>query len=301
MQGGIYLKKNRLYVLIAALVIFQLVLLLKINRLESQMEYTKNQMNNLSSDIRNDMNAIYSNVDDMLNRKESLIEISTTEIGAVNRDNLTVPITFTLTPKEVGENTMVNLDFNGELFKMDKMGTSFTATMDRSIFSDALPIILIEENGVIKTMDTKQIGIIDIKNEIFPSMFPRLLGQASYSGDTYSRSGNLSVDIKESNKDIKFTKIRLVIKVDERTISEEIIPNEVFDAGYEINKKIPLGKDEVSTMIVIATDSIGLEHHYTIDTWIGKSNKQREPWFEEEYIYSPDGKLLWESEYRKSY
>ena len=295
------MKKNGLYVLIVALVISQFILLLKINRLESQTEYTKNQIINLSNDIKNDMNSIYSNVDDMLNRKESLIEISTTEIGSVNRDNLTVPIIFTLTPKEVGKNTMVNLDFNGELLPMDRMGTSFTATVDRSIFSDALPIIVIDENGVNKTMDKKQIGISDIKNEVFPNMFPRFLGQASYSGDTYSRSGNLSVDIKESNKGIKFTKIRLVIKVDDKTVSEEIIPNDVFDSGYEINKRIPLGKGEVSTMILIVTDSIGLEHHYTIDAWTGGSDRQRETLFEEEYIYSPDGRLLWESKYIKSY
>lgn len=295
------MKKNGLYVLIGALIISQFILLLKINRLESQTEYTKSQMNNLSDEIRNDMNTIYSNVDDMLNKKESLIEISTTEVGSVNSDNLTVPITFTLTPKEVSANTTVSLDFNGELFSMDKMGTSFTTTVDRSIFSDALPIIVIDENGVKKTMDAEQIGIHDIKNKIFPNMFPRLLGQASYSGDTYSRSGNLSMEIKESNEYIKFTKIRLVIKVDEDIISEEIIPNDVFNSDYEISKKIPLGEGEVSTMIVIATDSIGLEHHYTIDTWIGGSNRQREPWFEDEHIYSPDGKLLWQPEYQKHY
>lgn len=295
------MKKNGLYVLIGALIISQFNLLLKINRLESQTEYTKSQMNNLSNEIRNDINAIYSNVDDMLNKKESLIEISTTELGTINRDNLTVPITFTLTPKEVSANTTVNLDFNGELFPMDKMGTSFTTTVDRSIFSDALPIIVIDENGVKKTMDAEQIGIHDIKNMIFPNMFPRLLGQASYSNYTYSRSGNLSIDIKESNEYIKFTKIRLVVKVDEDIISEEIIPNDVFNSDYEISKKIPLGEGEVSTMIVIATDSIGLEHHYTIDTWIGGSNRQREPWFEDEHIYSSDGKLLWKPEYLKHY
>ena len=293
-QGGIYLKKIRLYVLIGALMISQFTLLLKINRLESQTEYAKNQMNNLSNNLTNDMNAIYSNVEEMLNRKESLIEVSKTEIGIVNRDNLTVPVTFTLTPKEVSENTMMDLEFNGELFPMDKTGTSFTTTVDRSIFSDALPYIVIDENGVKKTMEGKQIGFNDIKNEIFPNMFPRLLGSASYNGNTYSRNGNLSVDIKEAKKDIKFTKISLVVKIDDKIISEEIIPNEVFDSGYEISKKIPLAKGEVCTMIVIATDNIGLEHHYTVDHWTGGSDRQRELWFEEEYIYSSDGKLLWQ-------
>ena len=79
------MKKNGLYVLIGALIISQFTLLLKINRLESEAEYAKSQMNNLSNNLRNDINAIYSNVDDMLNRKESLIEFSTTEIGTVNR------------------------------------------------------------------------------------------------------------------------------------------------------------------------------------------------------------------------
>ncbi len=125
-------------------------------------------------------------------------------------------------------------------------------------------------------------------------MFPRLLGQASYSGGTYSRSGDLSVDIKEVGKDIRFTNISLVIKVDDKTISKEILPNEVFDSGYEISKKIPLDKGEVCTMIVIATDSLGLEHHYTVDHWTGGSDRQRELWSEDEYIYSSNGKLLWE-------
>ncbi len=128
------MEKNRLYVLIGTLIIFQFALLLKVNRLGSETEYTKNQMNNLNNNLRNDINAIYSNVDDMLNRKESLIEISTTEVGTVNRDNLMVPITFTLTPKEVSENTMVNLEFNGEVFPMNKSGTSFTTTVERGIF-----------------------------------------------------------------------------------------------------------------------------------------------------------------------
>ncbi|MDR7870776.1 MAG: hypothetical protein RIN55_07965 [Tissierellaceae bacterium] len=295
------MKKNGLYLLIAILMISQFTLILKINRIESETEYTKHQMNNLSNEIRNDMNAIYSNVDDMLNRKESLIEISTTDIGTVNGDSLTVPITFNLIPKEVSENTIVNLEFDGKLFPMDKTDTSFTATVHRSIFSDALPIIVIDDNGVKKTMEDKQIGIWDIKSEVFPTMYPRLLGTASYGGDTYSRKGSLSAEIKEAKGDIKFTKIALIVKVDDKTISEEIIPNNVLYTGYEVDKKISLGDGEICTMLVIATDSLGLEHHYTVDTWTGGSNMQREPWFEDEYIYSSDGKLLWQPEHSKLY
>lgn len=49
-------------------------------------------------------------------------------------------------------------------------------------------------------------------------------------------------------------------------------------------------------MTVIAIDSIGFEHHYTVDHWVAGSNCQREPWFNDEQIYSADGSLLWKSE-----
>lgn len=47
-------------------------------------------------------------------------------------------------------------------------------------------------------------------------------------------------------------------------------------------------------MIVIATDNIGFEHRCIVDHWVDGSDRQREPWFTDEEIYSADGKLLWE-------
>ena len=53
-------------------------------------------------------------------------------------------------------------------------------------------------------------------------------------------------------------------------------------------------RDKRTKMMIIATDSIGLEHHYNIDHRTAGSNQQREPLFDNEKIYSADGKLLWE-------
>lgn len=109
-------------------------------------------MNNLSNSIRSNMDAIYFNVDEMLKKKASLIESATTKIGMLNVDEFTVPVTFVLTPKEVSEHTAVSLDFDGELFPMEKNGTTFVATVSRNVFGDALPKIVIDKNGVKKTM-----------------------------------------------------------------------------------------------------------------------------------------------------
>ena len=291
------MDKNRSHILVIILIIFQIVLISKVNNLQRQIEGTNVGMNNLSSRIANDMNAIYSNVNEMLRQKASLIESAVAEIGKVDTDEFTVPITFTLTPKEVSENTAISLDFDGELFPMDKNDTTFVTTVSRNIFGGAMPKIVIDENGVKKITQDDQINIPSIKERVFPIMFPRLAGSAKFDGKTYRRKGNLSADIKEAPSEIEFRGIRLVIEVDNKVISDEIIPKEMFfHDGYEIDEKIPLSNGQTCIMKIIATDSIGFEHHYTGDRWDAGSNHQREPWFGDEQIYSPDGSLIWESD-----
>ncbi len=293
------MKKRTLYILFTVLIISQLLSIVKINNLQSQVENTKFQMNNLSGSIRNEMNSIYSNVNAMLNQQASLIENGSTEIGTPNIDQLTVPITFTLIPKEVSEHTAVSLDFNGELFPMEKDGTRFSAIISRDIFGTAFPKIIIDENEIRKTTEDERVGVWDIKEEIFPIMYPRLMGEARYGGEIYSRKGELSGEIKRVGSEIEFKEIRFVIKVDDKLISDEIIPSASFYSGYEVDEKIPLSSGQICTMTVIAMDSVGLEHHYMVDYWDADSGSHRELWFDNELIYSSDGKLLWKPEYTR--
>src|SRR5699024_1815037 len=111
-------KKNIVHILIAILIISNMISFSKINNLQRQIENTDAEMSDLRYSVKEKMDTIYSNVDEMLKQKVSLIVSATTEIGVINVDDITVPITFTLTPKEVSENTAVSLDFDGELFPM---------------------------------------------------------------------------------------------------------------------------------------------------------------------------------------
>lgn len=95
---------------------------------------------------------------------------------------------------------------------------------------------------------------------------------------------------------IGFSKVILVTKVDNKVISEEPIKEESFYGIFRINKEIPLKKDQVSTMTLVAIDELGLEHHYPLDHWVDGADMQSEPAFGREYIYSLEGKLLWKDE-----
>lgn len=242
-----------------------------------------------------DMNAVYSNVDDMLKKKVSLIESASTKIGAPNADDLTVPITFTLTPKEVSEHTAVSLDLNGELFPMEKNGTTFLVTIVRHVFGDALPKIVIDENGVKKTTQDNKIGAWSIMESVFPTLHPVFSGEVGFDGTTYRQAGKLSADAKRVESGVTFKEIHLVIKVDDQVISDKVIPSQALSFDYDMDEEIPLSNGQVCTMIVVATDSIGLEHHYMEDIWVAGAEHQGYPWSDSQQIYSAHGKLLWKS------
>jgi len=290
-------KKRVLPILIAALIIAQAVSLMKINDLQSQINNARFTIDNMSNNIRNEINDIYANVDEMLKREVSLIEIASTELGELDVDSLTATVTFSLTPKEVSEYTAIYLDIGGELIPMDRIGTNFTATVSHDIFGSVSPMIVIDESGIRKTTQDDRIVIWSMKDMLLPTMYPRLEGKASYSGDSYEHHGRLRADVKNVKSEIVFTEIRFVIKVDAEVISSDVIPLDVLSDGWQVDRIISLNNGQTCIMTVIATDSVGLEHHYMVAHWVSGASAQREPWFGFEQIYSADGKLLWAPEY----
>jgi hypothetical protein len=232
----------------------------------------------------------------MLKKEASLIEIASTELGALDRDSLTAPVVFSITPKEVSENTAVSLELEGERIPMNRNGTTFSATVSRDIFGSVSPLIVIDESGVKKTTQDERIVVRSMKDSLLPIMRPQFAGQTMYSGGTYKCKKTLYADVKNTESGIVFTEMRFVIKVDEKVISDEIVPTDTLPVRWQVNKSIPLSNGQTCIMTVIATDSMGLEHRYTVDYWVGGANAQRDLRFDDEQIYSADGKLLWKAE-----
>lgn len=295
------MKKNNSFTLIILFIVIQVMLYFKVTGLESELERTSRYISSLEDTLSNRINLIYSNIDEKLNEQASNIEHIETTIGTPNVDNLTVPITYTIIPKEVSEKTAISLEFNEEVLAMERDGTSFSLTVVTEIFnSEIFPNILISEDDIIKTEQNDLLHLYSIKNEIFPYISLRLRGSSRGIGKKYKRTGTISWDIKPSgalSESIEFTEARLVIKVDDDIISDKPIDINDLD-GYEVDEEISLEDGETCTMTIIVKDSLNLEHHYTIDTYVQGNNAQREPLFDDEKIYSQDGILLWSQEYR---
>ena len=291
------MKKNIPYIIIAILVIAQLVSIMKVNDLQNQIENAWSEIFNVRNNINNEVSAIYANVEDMLKQQMSLIEQASIEVGEVNADAHSLNITFSLVPKEVSEYTAVSLDFDGESYPMDRNGTTFTVSVTRDIFGNAMPLVVIDENGIMKTTQDERINIRSIRDFALPVLDTSLNGSTGYAGGMYIYNGYLYFDSKAVSPETTITDIRLVTKVDDNVITEEIIPSEMPNPDWQVNKRVPIEKGQVLTMTVIATDRLGYEHHYTVAHWVCGSSVQKEPWFKDEQIYSVDGELLWENEF----
>lgn len=297
------MKKYKVYIIVSLLVVLQIVSLIKISNLENQLENTQSNLSNRIESVSGNVNSIYANIDEMLNKQASIIESAHFKMGKLNVSDLTVPITFAVTPKEVSKNTAVSLNFEGEQFSMEKNGTTYIAIIYRNIFDDAIPKVIIDENGVLKTEQPERLDIRNIKRKFIPELETTFLGQSVYGDDSYSKSGTLIIDKVSPSIDAQFNEVRLVIKVDDKVISDKVISTTENSSKwekyeYEVDEEIALVNGQTCTMTVIATDKFGLSHHKIVDYWKANSDEfMKDRCIDKEIIYSAEGELLWKPDY----
>lgn len=291
------MKKNTSTIIIVLLVIAQVISFYKITNLERRINQNINSISLIQDTVMNKINSIYSDVDEKLKKQASYLERVEMNLGELNKADLTIPITYTVIPKEVSSKTALSLDFNGEVLTMERNGTSFSITVFADIFSPEIsPKILIFEDDIIKTEQNELLNIYNLKNELFPHFSVHLSGRSRENSQGYEITGTIRSDIKESKvsiASIEYIKARFIVKVDDSIIKDKSIDINNLD-GYEINERISLKDGETCTLAIIVKDSLDLEHHFIIDTFTQGKNSQREPLFEHEKIYSQEGKLLWQ-------
>jgi len=293
------MKKDTSSALVAILIVTQVLSYFKISNLEREIEEIKNYTMSAHDTVNSSINSLYFNMEEKLDKQASYIEHIETTIGTPNGEDLTVPITYTIIPKEVTDNTFLSLDFNGEVLKMDRDGTTFSLTLVSEIFNpETYPNIVITEDDVTKTEKNDLLNIYSLKNGIFQNSNIHLRGSARGNGKEYKRTGTIKFDMdppKGTQGFVELVDARFVTKVDDDIISDKAIDINDLN-GYEINEEVALEDGQTYTMYIVLEDSLNLEHHYMIDHYVQGNNAQREPFYDNEEIYSQDGTLLWPQE-----
>ena len=298
------MKKNGLLVLVVILVIAQVISYSRISDLQQQIQNVSHEQQRLNERLMSEMSQIYATVEKKMNEQASAIEYAKVTIGAPDNQKLTVPVTYTVTPKEVSDKTSLSLSFNGETLPMDRSGTSFSLTTTAGFFEqERTPDIIISEGNITRTEKNESLYLYSVKHHIFPEAFAHIMGGSEGNSKRYKRYGTITFDKKDmavapikeekaASEAIRFTKATFVVAVDDVIISEKSIAIDKVD-GYEVKEEIPLMEGQTCTMTLIIQDNLGLFHHYPLDVYVQGAKAQREPFFENEKIYTKDGKLLW--------
>jgi hypothetical protein len=292
------MKKQKLYILIAALIALQLYSLVKINSLQSRIDYNNHTISSVENRLDNQISSIYQNVDEKLEAKASLIHKTSIKVGNLDVGTLTVPITFTIEPKMITETMLVSLDFNGEIVQLEKSGLKYSTTKDFEISDSVFPKIIVQDNGVKSIEEHNGLMVSSIKEQVFPLIFARFIGESSYGSNDYRAKGNLDIDYKPSQENNSFVDIKYVIKVDDKIIKETpvVLEKEGGLGGnftLDIDDKYSMNDGQILTTNVVAVDSLGFIHEYLVTHFVAGSNMQREPYFEKMNIKAPNGEIVY--------
>lgn len=302
------MNKEKTSGLAMILIVLQMFLVLGFFNLSSKVEDIYYKINNMEVNIDNKIDSIEYEVTNSIEEQATLIESIEIDFGKLDKKNLTIPITYTIIPKESSEDTILSLQFDKETLEMKRNISIFTLTVDTDIFAyEVNPNIIISEDGKMKTEKNDELYLYNIKDYVFPDVSMNYYGEFGLKRGEMKFNGLLNYQEEDSKglNTINYTEARLVIKAADALILEKNIDIKDLD-GYQIEEEIPLKDGQSCEIYVIAKDELNLEHHLLVGSY---SKNEDEFVYEEdvEYVddinqkyggmvYSQDGEQLWPPE-----
>ncbi|WP_313342467.1 hypothetical protein [Sedimentibacter sp.] len=264
------MKKYSNYIIIA-LIIINIFNIFKINNLERSMDNYYLQIvsgiNRNNSEISN----IYSNIDSILEKQSSLLDSYKIEFGeSLNKDNLTVPVKFTIVPKEYSEGITVNIQLNDESFILNKKVTSFETTIDVDIFEAFQPKVVISQNEIQKTESLDE--YYDLYNKFLLQLEGSYNGSTRYSnGKHIYKGGKIELRITNTN-DTMPEKVSIVYDINGSTLREDEIDISEFSnernvtnfINADIIDEVELSTNEVLTVYANIQDKYSINYKYVV-------------------------------------
>jgi len=277
------MKKYSNYIIIA-LLITNMFCLLQINNLKSSMDNYYQQIVSGINRNNNEISNIYSNINSILEKQGSLLDSYEIKFGdSLDKDNLTVPVKFTVVPKEYSEGLTVNIQLNDESIILNKKGTSFESTVDIDVFDTFQPKVVIGQNGIQKTESIDE--YYDLYNKFLLQLEGYYNGSIQYSnGKNIYKGGKIEIRVTNTN-DTAPEKVSIVYDINGSTLREDEVyisdfSNELYATNFittDIIDEVELSADDVLTVYANIKDKYGINYKYVVLR--NEVNKDGEPVF----------------------
>ena len=275
-------------IVLMVIVIMTFIGVSTVSRIVSTMQ---SKMNNLEYNNRN-LNILINQLQEDIKQQSSRIEDFTYNMGDANFDTYTVPIDTKLMLKEYTDDTDVVLVAGGNSYDMNNDGNGmYSVRVDRNIFDEDY-----ESRIVIKEPGRNYSEYVDFPSSLYYDYFPMPSMNCSFS--YYSRLGKMVTEgnytmLMGNNDDIESVTATYVC--DGQDIKSVDITDETFN-----QETIYLDKD-----LDVKRD---LSIRFTIVTKSGFRIEQQQMVIYEDFdypddyeycrIYDPNGKLLWEDDFK---
>ena len=301
-------KSSKLGKIISCVVVVLLVFsLVEIANLSSEIDRLKSANSMLDSEIkliRNDINSIYNNVDEKLKKQASILSGVNYDIGEINDDNETIPVSLKVVPKNLSDDMEISVKTGDETTALVRKGNEFTATINVGLFIgyEEFPLLTIKSS---EGTQTEYLEDVDLSYQ-FDKYFPTLEADIQGSSTTYRDSSahinsTFNVDIQKygNDSDVTFTKITLVEMLNGEEIGRKDITDKVTEADISYTEKyekdIDISDGYDLRLYIIAENSLGYTHEVLAGCWMDdKTESMVETVLDNEIIYDKDGNMLWQ-------
>lgn len=292
---------------IVILTILLAVSLFQIHQLSENIEQMNNTISNINVNTRNQIDSIYSNVDEKLREQASLFSFFTYENGHFNSQNNTAELKIILVPKELTEDMEIFTVVDGKKIIFERAGNTFTANLvvDAFRYYDEKPVVNI------KTPQTTKTEVLDVYMEyLYLNHLPSIDSHSStisnfsvkdapanqqkltISGSVYANLSNAFYE--EVNEDFKnlYVVTQLNGKEVDRYDASAKLKDEVYDISVEYSKTLTVKSGDEVTVLVEGEDSFGYIHKSIAESFIVTDDGCEGDFSSEEMIYDKTGKLL---------
>jgi hypothetical protein len=272
------MSKRITTIAIAALIVVQLTTLSKVSALQQELQNTRNQLLSESSSIRNEVSGIYSNVNNLLEEQTNILDSYDYQFGEFNKEMLTVPVNFTIFPKQLSDSETAILYINGQEVLMQRQWTTFLVNVDVNLFDMLEARVVLSDQGVQRS-ETLVMRRSNLWEQFLPSIYAHFNGHSHHEEGKFVMDGNVILDGKGVGADgIKIESTELVVTRGGEVI-DRIAPDDLSDKygeeiaemrdflmqEFTVEESYSLEAGQTLRFTIVAYDSLGLIHNIVVN------------------------------------
>lgn len=312
------IKKHLTAILAGLACLFSLICLIHAGRIYREIGSLYDHLDNQSSMLRSELDAISGSVYDAIEQQASIISGREYEFGQPDMKGLTVPVTFSVTPKVYAPDlTVATLYVDGKAYPMELNNGQYTARFSLMLVEEVMvESVTFEEAGAVRTEQLRH--ILSPRGQFLPEVGASCGFSTSYDMDnpgqhTYTMNGDIHIDAFSGSGTVDIQALTMIEYIDGAEVSrtpldlEEGLENKDKD-GYHASYWYPMEQEytlpfgSTQDIYIEAEDQYGFIHRCLIHRWMVDEKGHGEP-DEEEWLwrsatgnlYTKDGKLVFQN------